>query len=215
MKFNILKKNRKYYAATNEFYKCKILIDENSEKLELGEIDIDVDDISIKSKYGTDFIYKLKASVEDQSEAGICSLKHFLYNRDLVTKCRQIGGRWDGDENAWIFKAYAADKVEELDYIYNSHLKTYEITFVKEDYAVKEAFRLFGYVIAVAKGRDTGAITSDFLGVIEGGFTSGGSAKNWTTIVEEGTTIRIDLPALLVENEKTIYPNITIKEYEL
>ena len=68
MNFNVIKKNRKYFAATTDNNKsCKILIDDYSKDLALGEHFLAVKDISVRSKYGTDLIYKLAANVEEQT----------------------------------------------------------------------------------------------------------------------------------------------------
>jgi hypothetical protein len=61
----IEKKNRKYFAAKVNGYKCKLLIDENSEGLELGTHELLVNDISVRSKYGTDLIYSVYKKTED------------------------------------------------------------------------------------------------------------------------------------------------------
>lgn len=91
--FNIIKRNRKYFAAqTKSGHKCRILIDSNSEKLELGTQELVVSDISIKSKFGVDLIFKLQCSVDEQKEAGIRTLTHFKYNSELVARCKELGG---------------------------------------------------------------------------------------------------------------------------
>ncbi|EOX4801897.1 hypothetical protein ACU440_002650 [Vibrio alginolyticus] len=95
MILNIIKRNRKYFAAeTASKHKCKLLIDSNSENLELGEHCLAVEDISVRSKYGTDLIYKLSASAEAQAEQGIVSLKSD-YNSLLVEECHRLDGAWD------------------------------------------------------------------------------------------------------------------------
>jgi hypothetical protein len=89
--FNIIKRNRKYFAAqTKSGHKCRILIDSNSEKLELGMQELVVLDISIKSKFGMDLIFKLQCSVDEQKEAGICMFRpipitHFGSIRSLIS----------------------------------------------------------------------------------------------------------------------------------
>lgn len=88
--FNVLKKNRKYFAASLNGYKCRILIDELSQNLSIGTQLLDVEDISVRSKYGTDLIFKLKSSIEEQNESGFITLTS-TYNTYLVDKCRALG----------------------------------------------------------------------------------------------------------------------------
>ncbi|WP_299496438.1 hypothetical protein [uncultured Shewanella sp.] len=199
MEFNILKKNRKYFAAIQNGYKCKILIDDKSENLELGHVDIEVDDISVRSKYGTDLIYKLTVDADEQKAAGICTLKHYTYNKILVKQCHELGGKWDSEEQAWIFKDFVADKVEEMDYLFNSDLKNYELFFQDGASKSTDAIYIFGIKIAEARGRDSGATIGDDIAFIQGGCDSGGSMKNWKTIIKDGSAIRLNIPCLLVE----------------
>lgn len=69
--FNVLKKNQKYFAALLNGCKCRIVIDENSSDLPLGEQLLDVEDISVRSKYGVDLVFKLQSSIEEQAESGV------------------------------------------------------------------------------------------------------------------------------------------------
>ena len=197
--FSIIKKNRKYFAATKDGYKCKILIDENSESLEIGTHELEVDDISVRSKYGTDLIFKLQARADEQQAAGICTLRHYVYNQDLVAECHQLGGKWDAEEKAWIFSGLVESEVEDLDALYNSELTAYEITFNCDRKGHAEPVYFLGVNLARATGRDSGAILADGVAIIDGGVTSGGSRANWQTIVREGTTMRLMLPCARVD----------------
>lgn len=179
MILNILKRNRKYFAAeTDSKRKCKLLIDSNSENLELGEHCLAIEDISVRSKYGTDLIYKLSVSAEVQAEQGIVSLKAD-YNSQLVKECRKLGGSWDKEQNAWIFPGFVADEVEELDEIYNSAPITVEITAIEEIRAYGKGIEFLGRPLCRAFGRDSGARIDSDIALISGYATSGGSQKNW------------------------------------
>lgn len=199
MKLNIIKKNRKYFAAkTDSGYKCKILIDANSENLELGEHILSVDDISIKSKYGIDLIYKLTSSAEEQMGQEIVTLKS-EYNSMLVDECRKLGGTWDNQAEAWVFPAFVAEQVELLDDIYNSKLVTIDITAKEEINELKSAITFMGRSICKAKGRDSGAFLYDGVALIDGYISSGGSVKNWRTYIDENTVLRLQMPEKLLE----------------
>lgn len=194
--FNILKRNRKYFTARKNGYKCKILIDENSEALEIGDNqELAVTDISVRSAYGTDLIYKLQESVETQKNAGICSLRSDRYNIDMVNACRRLGGRWISEEKSWIFPEFVQDKVEILDEKYNSPLVAIEITFPELVAEYQSSIYVAGYCIATATGRDSGAEIGPEIAFIAGRATSGGSVKNWKTIITDAT-IRMRVPEL-------------------
>ena len=199
LKIKIIKKNRKYFAAENDNgYKCKILIDSNSESLERGEHFLALDDISVRSRYGTDLIYKLKASAEEQAEQGITSLRA-EYNSILVDECRNLGGTWDKSQDAWIFPAYVESEVESLDEIFNSDPIVIEITAIEEIYEYGKGIEFLGKPLCRAFERDSGARISTDIALLSGYATSGGSRKNWATILDEGTVLRLQIPSKLIE----------------
>lgn len=192
--FNIIKKCRKYFSATTGGYPCKILIDSNSESLEPGQQEIEVDDISVRSKYGVDLIFKLSASVSEQKTAGICTLQTPLYNSEMVSECHNLGGKWDSDAKAWVFSGIVADKVELLDDKYNSDLIPVEIKFTDYLWGSKGPAELCGFIIAKATGRDSGAHLGHGISLISGDIDSGGSVKNWGTNINAGSIIRMEIP---------------------
>lgn len=199
--FNVIKKNRKYFAAeVKNGYKCRILIDKNSEDLELGIHELEVDDISVKSKYGVDLIFKLKGSVKEQQQAGIVTLKTPGKNERLISRCRDLGGKWDKQAKVWVFNGMIEDEVEKLDEMYNSDPVPVEITFKDELFFKKRPAIFLGFHIAAAVCRDGGAKLSEGISLINGSVGSGGSSANWGTIIDSGTVIRMMIPYKLIEN---------------
>ena len=197
---NIIKKNRVYFACKTESgFDVKLRIDDNSRELTLGKHDLLVNDVSVRTKYGTDVIYELHGSQKEQKEAGIVTLSHHTYNCFLVEKCRNLGGRWDADAKTWVFSAVVADEVEALDEKYNTDISDYKLTFKKDDYYTCQSYTIKGYTIAIATGRDSGARLNDNIILLKGGFSSGGSMKNWSTTVKEGTQIIMKLSKFLAE----------------
>ncbi|WP_010430967.1 hypothetical protein [Vibrio cyclitrophicus] len=198
MNFNVIKKNRKYFAATTDNNKsCKILIDYYSKDLALGEHFLAVKDISVRSKYGTDLIYKLAANVEEQTKLGICSLKS-EYNTLLIEKCRKLGGTWDKSQGAWIFSSIVEKEVEELDQTFNSDLITIEIEAIEEIQEQGKPIEFLGYPVCKAFSRDSGARIETGIALISGYCTSGGSKNRWTTVLSEGATLRLKIPVDLL-----------------
>jgi len=207
IKLNVIKKNRKYFECrTSNGYKARLIIDSNSENLELGEQDLPVNDKSKRTKYGVDIILELAADAEEIKSAGIVTLSHHIYNQDLVEQCRALGGQWDSDENCWVMSDIVADKVEELDDIYNSDLIPIEISVAPDSDGDKNeicghasAVRFLGYTIARATGRDSGAKMGDNVSFIKGTYRSGGSVKNWKTVVSDDSVVRIKVPTKLLD----------------
>ncbi|HHF0522919.1 TPA: hypothetical protein ACPHW8_004704 [Vibrio alginolyticus] len=198
MNFNVIKKNRKYFSATKDNNKsCKTLIDECSKDLELGEHFLAVKDISVRSKYGTDLIYKLTANVEEQTKLGICSLKS-EYNTLLIEKCRKLGGTWDKSQGAWIFSSIIEKEVEELDEIFNSAPVIVEIEAIEEIQEQGKAIEFLGYSVCKAFNRDSGARIETGIALLSGYATSGSSKNRWTTVLSEGATLRLKIPVDLL-----------------
>lgn len=208
---NVIKKNRKYFACkTASGHKARLIIDDNSKDLPLGEQELPVNDCSKRTKYGTDLIFELAADAETIAEAGIVTLEHFMYNSDLVEQCKSLGGKWDSEEKCWVFSDIVADKVEELDDLYNSELISIEITNVcnwngKPDTIGEHTGPVYflGYMLARARGRDSGAELGDNISLIRGGVRSGGSMKNWYTIIEEESVLRLKVPKKLLDIHMT------------
>ncbi len=115
------------------------------------------------------------------------------YNKEFVSKARNLRGKWDKTKNAWIFD----DSIEE--YVRQSLIECYGTTgedpvetcslLVKDftRYASKSDVELFGRSIARAYGRDSGAKLGDNIIWISGTYDSGGSVKNWSTDVMNAT----------------------------
>lgn len=199
--FIVVKKSRKYFQCKfPSGCPFKLVIDSNSDSLEPGEHALDLDDLSVRTKYGTDLIFKLKLSAEEQKTAGICTLKA-EYNTILVEKCKRLGGTFDRDTGAWVFSGCVADEVEKLDEVFNSEKVTVEITAIDRIfcYGNDGNFPSFlGYTLARAKDRDSGASLQHGVALIEGEVSSGGSRKNWATIVESGSVFRLQVPQQLL-----------------
>ncbi len=116
--------------------------------------------------------------------------RHYL---TLVDSCKQLGGRWDAETKAWIFSGIVSEQVEALDDYYNTGYREYKITLKDEVYGLRSSAYIAGYRVAIAHGRDSGATLEDGIILLSGRIRSGGSMKNWTTEVEEGSVIIIKL----------------------
>lgn len=110
------------------------------------------------------------------------------YNSDFVGKARGLQGKWDSGQ--WVFPEAI------LEHVKNAMLDCYGVTgenpypvcvleiknFSKDGH--QSGVELFGRPVAKASGRDSGAKLQDHIIKISGRVNSGGSVKNWRTVVE-------------------------------
>jgi len=137
------------------------------------------------------------------------------YNDEFVKVARTIGGKWNSP--SWVFdireenlvrstclKIYGTDGV-------NTDFVDVQITLNDFDTEKCTPIIIFGKTVARAFGRDSGAQIGTGIVIKSGKFGSGGSAKNWLTIAEDGTSfIMRDVSRNLVEAnmEKSIQAEI-------
>lgn len=131
------------------------------------------------------------------------------YNPDFVKAIKGVGGaKWNGSEKYWSIPETAVEVAREImiDVYGYSDVKENEtislkVTFNEDVSEYRKDVVLFGKILAHAYGRDSGARIGDDVAYISGGATSGGSAKNWYSIVKEGSVI------VLSNVNKNIYEN--------
>ena len=202
LEINIIKKNRKYFKIKINNYLCKLLIDENSENLELGTQTLVLEDISVVTKYGKDVIYKLAASSEEQKNCGITTLHAPFYNILLVERCRELGGRWDSSSYSWVFSTIVEDEVEQLDEIWNSEPITVNLKFESDAFGYQDAVYFKGFMLAKATAKTSGAVLGSDVSLINGDIGSGGSIKNWVSYIDSGSILRLQVPKKVLTDEE-------------
>lgn len=117
------------------------------------------------------------------------------YNRNFVQSIKALGGaRWDSNKRCWTVSEEMiphARKIMMDVYGYTDEEKgetvTLKVTFSDRAYADKTSYVLFGKTLSRAYGRDSGAVPGEDVVYIEGKCQSGGSVKNWESVVKEGT----------------------------
>lgn len=115
------------------------------------------------------------------------------YNTHFIEMAELAGGRYQGGD--WVFDARDEQRVREIcmDAYGNDGIRadtcTVRVEFDRDDDAHADSIQLAGRPIAKASGRDSGATLSPGVVILEGGFTSGGSSKNWTTRVKDKKTV--------------------------
>lgn len=204
LKLTILQKNRKYFACKLNGYNAKLVIDQKSDSLEIGEHELLVNDLSVRTKYGTDLIFEVAHEIKKEEKNSITSLKH-RYNTILIERCKNLGGKFDDESKSWIFNSVVFDEVEKIDETFNSDTVTVEITALAKQNELREAVQFCGYPIAQAFGRDSGAKICTDVYMISGKLYSGGSQKNWYSCIEGGSVFRLNISKNLLQELKETY----------
>lgn len=138
----------------------------------------------------------------------------------LPHKLRQLGGKWNGEK--WIFeddsdiesslKSMIKDHFAvDLD---NTKYGTVKITVLDDISEWHEPVIAGGYVLAAARGRDSGANAEDGVLLLEGEITSGGSVKNWRSVVKGGSVFKIKNFPLSWDFDKDVYKIDVLEEYK-
>ncbi len=193
----VQKKNRVYFKCLQGTTEVKLRITPESENLTLGTHDLLVNDESVRTKYGTDIIYSLRSVVD--LEDGICTFQHCIFNEIALKRCRDLGGKWDSETKVWTFSTLVEDQVDKLELLFNCDIVGVEITATQEMIGYKNPVYFCGYSVATAFNRDSGAKVGDGVSLISGEITSGGSVKNWQTVVRKGCTFRLKISRNLLE----------------
>lgn len=140
------------------------------------------------------------------------------YNSDFVKKAHDLKGQWgkvnrkNGDEiKCWKFENSEKEEVKKvLLQIYGTtgeEKSEKNITLLVKDfsdYVLRGSVVLFGVVVARAFGRDSGVKLGDRIVWLSGEKYSGGSVKNWKTIVENATFKIKNVPYGLLENNENL-----------
>lgn len=137
------------------------------------------------------------------------------YNPDFVARIKALGGRWNPSERAWSVNSAALGDVRaammeiygQTDEV-SSDTVTAVVTFGQQQQELRNAYRLFGRIVASAFGRDSGAHVGDGVSFVSGAPESGGSAKNWATVIPKGCVVKMyDVPRWIVERDLRNLPD--------
>lgn len=120
------------------------------------------------------------------------------YNAEFVGKIRNVGGaKWDSDKRAWTVPAETVQEVRQImravygedDLPSGGKSVSVRLTFERGYSTLCRPVTLMGKTVAVAYGRDTGAKVGTDVVFLEGEPDSGGSAKNWRTVIPAGAVV--------------------------
>lgn len=129
------------------------------------------------------------------------------YNKDFIAKLKLLGGRWDAPGSCWTISQRCIEEVRSaMREVYGRDdspvADTADVLFTFEETvsANRASLVLLGRTIASAYGRDSGVRVGDGVMFLQGKPKSGGSVKNWETIVPSGCVVKVfDVPKSLIE----------------
>lgn len=145
------------------------------------------------------------------------------YNPLFVRKIKSIGGAmWDGYEKCWKIPSSAVDTVREImiDVYGESDLPddvekvNIRVNFPDGAAEFRSPVVVFGRVIASAYGRDSGAKVGDGVVFIKGEPDSGGSVKNWKTVIPDGSIVEIHNIPVTALNDSYDYEIVEEKKID-
>lgn len=144
------------------------------------------------------------------------------YNPDFVRKIKCIGGAWwNSDVRCWCIPETAIIAVRKImsdvygySDIEENETISIEVTFNDEVSEYRSDVVLFGKVLAHARHRDSGARIGDDFAYESGGARSGGSAKYWKSIVEEGSVVILSNVNKNLYERSIVDYDVTIKVLE-
>ena len=116
------------------------------------------------------------------------------FHPEFVAALKRAGGRWDSQKRTWVVSAAAVDTIRARMRAIDGRDDTEEpkrvdvrLTFTSSLYESCGPIFLLGKEVAKATGRDSGARIGPDACFACGTPTSGGSAKNWYTCIQEGS----------------------------
>jgi len=132
------------------------------------------------------------------------------YNPEFVRRIKKAGGRWNAGKKVWECDERSTDAVRAImREVYGMDDMPQELVTVRVTVQEKDTIDqhtgpvvLFGRTIASAFGRDGGAKVGEGVVFESGNCRSGGSMKNWYTVIEAGSVFTIyDVPRRAVEEK--------------
>ncbi len=199
--FLISERSDTYFIAKVEGMHCRILIDDNSRDLPLGqELKLHVEEISNKyAHYASDAIFKLTLPLEQQDSIAICTLHTGRKNRFIYQICVRLGGKWEPILNEWIFSQSVEEKVHALNEIIRSQPIIVEAEFKETITELGKELSLFGYPLVKGLRLNNSPILHKDIRIRAGdiAFIPGVSSK---TIARAGTKVRLKIPQAMLDN---------------
>ncbi|WP_375751754.1 hypothetical protein [Vibrio sp. HN007] len=192
--FTVLSREKDYFKCTKNGYFCRILIDEFSTDLPLGEVTLHVEEITNKYEhYAADAVFKLTLPYAEQHSIAICTMKPGRKNRFTYAACMRLGGKWERVLNEWVFSASVEDKVRELESIILSKNVIIQAEFRENISVTEKPLTLFGFELVQRVDVNYQAVLNKGIRLVSGNLVHMVSRPT-KTVVEAGTIIRMQVP---------------------
>ena len=142
------------------------------------------------------------------------------YNASFVAAIRKIGGaKWDAEGKAWMVPTESLPQVREImqniwgedDRMDTAKRVSVRLTFAEECTEWHGPVEIFGKVLSSATGRDSGARVGEDVFYTAGGPASGGSVKNWRSVVEEGSVVVLSSVPETILDEAALPCGVTME----
>lgn len=138
------------------------------------------------------------------------------YNSDFVARVKNAGGRWDSETKCWSIPAEALEVVRAImrdvygiDDSNESRTVKVRLTFASEVYEYCNPVTILGHTVSRAYGRDSGAKPGTGVYFEVGAPKSGGSVKNWTSVVEQGSIVVLSAVPTTLLDRATLPEGVT------
>lgn len=142
------------------------------------------------------------------------------FNEGFVEKMRKLNGFWDYEQQCWWLNARRIPAVRSAmrdffgtDDTNGADTTTVWLTFRQSQGAFRSDYCLLGKVLCHATSRNSGGIPGEDVYFLSGKPESGGSVKNWSSIIPAGSVIRLSNVPWALLDSLVLPPNIDIEYY--
>ena len=200
--FEVLERGNDYFVCQVDGMHCRIVIDEFSSALTIGEHRLHVEEVSDRYvHHSKDGIFRLTLPLEEQDSIAICTLNAGPRNQFTYRSCLKLGGKWEPILNEWVFSASVSDKVDQLRQIIHSPKKILEVTFKETISMPNKSLSLFGFELVKGIKRNHEPIFHRGV-CLKKGTISYVVSDTSKTVALAGSIVRLTVPEGMLEDKR-------------
>lgn len=194
---------------------CRIVVDDFSRKMPLGQVRLHVEEISDRYTHkAKDAVFRLTLPFDQQDSIDICTLNAGAKNRFTYIACLKLGGQWEPILNEWVFSASVKHKVDELAQVLHSKPVVVEVEFYETISEPGKSLTLFGFELI--KGLRINHVPILNKGVsLKKGDISYIAGKEAKTIVLAGSVIRLVVPQNMLDHPTFREDYLCVTQYKI
>jgi hypothetical protein len=203
-KFFLSQKIDHYFAAFIDNRECLIELDEASKNLELGEhtlnvqnTNLNINKVQTKNKIRFKGLPTFKLITDEDTKP--IKIKIDRFNKNYVTACRNLGGRYCSSSMEWTIPADKKKEAEALIQIYESEQRVYEIDISNSLSIANQSLDILGYPIARFNYETEKVQLSKSVAIMDGNIVARGNNAERFVVANNNTVVRVLLPHLVVE----------------